>query len=84
MSDLSRLDALMTEIAGLVYQSVPMPGWRTVTLHAYYTPDGSVSGHDFDHLLEDGRLDQSSGPSRSLRQAPSSRGALRLAQSSRG
>lgn len=63
MSDLTRLDALMTEIAGLVYQSVPMPDWRTVTLHAYYTPDGSVSGHDFDYLLEDGQLDRSSGPS---------------------
>jgi hypothetical protein len=62
MHDLQELDRLLADVAALVYRTVPMHDWQQAILHANYTPDGSVSGHDFDYLLADGRLDRSSGP----------------------
>lgn len=65
MTSLNELDQLLSDIAALVYRTVPFAEWQQATLHAKYTPDGSVSGHDFDYLLADGRVDRGSSPSRS-------------------
>ena len=62
MTSLHELDALLVEVAGLVHGSVPVPSWQSATLHAKYTPDGSVSGHDFDYCLDDGTLDRGTVP----------------------
>jgi hypothetical protein len=62
MSNLRELDALVTEIASLVYRSPPMPGWDRVTLHARSNPDGSTTGYAFDFHLKNGTLDRGSAP----------------------
>ena len=63
MTSLQELDRLLSDIAALVYRTVPVPDWQQAILHAKYTPDGSVSGHDFDYVLADGRVDRGSSPS---------------------
>lgn len=62
MASLQELDSLFAEVAGLVYRTVPVPAWRSATLHAKYTPDGLVSGHDFDYQLDNGEIDQGTIP----------------------
>ena len=67
MNQLAALDEVVTELAQLLHASAPMPGWRSVTLFAKYTPDGSVSGHDYDYHLDSGAVDQGAAPSREAR-----------------
>ena len=54
LQSIKSLDALMTDIVTELYQSVPFPDWRAVTMFSKYTPDASVSGHDFDFIRADG------------------------------
>lgn len=54
LQTLKSLDLLMTDIVSELYQSVPFPDWRTVKMFTKYTPDASVSGHDFDFIRDDG------------------------------
>lgn len=63
MTSLQELDRLLSDVAALVYRTVPVQDWQQAILHAKYTPDGSVSGHDFDYVLADGRVDRGSSPS---------------------
>ena len=58
MHDLRQLDGAVSEIASSVFQSVPIASWQKAILFAKYTPDGSVSGHDFDYHLVDGTINQ--------------------------
>jgi Protein of unknown function, DUF600 len=62
---LVQLDNLITDIASEIYRSVPIQEWRSATMYAKYTPDASVSGHDFDYVSQDGAVDQSQAPSNS-------------------
>ena len=48
------LDVLITDIVTELHQSVPFPDWRAVKMVSKYTPDASVSGHDFDFICADG------------------------------
>jgi hypothetical protein len=64
MTVLSELDAIVTELAKALFTGAPMSDWRQLRLYAKYTPDGSVSGHDYDFLLDSGVVDKGSAPSR--------------------
>lgn len=62
VATLREQDQLLTEIAGLVYRCAPTTPWKGITLHAKYTPDGSVGSHEFDVELADGRVDRTHFP----------------------
>ncbi len=64
MTLLLELDAIVTELAQALFTGAPMSDWRQLRHYAKYTPDGSVSGHDYDFLLDSGVLDKRSAPSR--------------------
>ena len=62
METFKQFDLLISEIANELYQSVPLRDWKSVKMFSKYTPDASVSGHDFDIIRSDGSLDQGEAP----------------------
>jgi hypothetical protein len=69
MDALHALDEVLTQLAGTLHGSSPLPDWRHVTLFAKYAPDGSSAGHDYDYRLADGSVDQGVSPDSAARQA---------------
>ncbi len=55
LNALPSLDSILTKLVTALYQSVPFADWHMVRLFSKYTPDASVSAHDFDFVLQDGK-----------------------------
>jgi hypothetical protein len=62
MHPLAALDDVLSELATVLYQSCPVSNWSRLLLYSKYTPDGSISAHDYDYHLDDGTVDRGSAP----------------------
>ena len=68
MQVLKQLDAVTTELAGVLHRSAPLETWARTRLAAMYAPDGTVGGHDYDYHLADGSVNRSVSPPAADRQ----------------
>jgi hypothetical protein len=62
MVNLASLDEVLTELATTLYATCPLPDWKRLKLYAKYSPDGEVSGHNYDYELDRGVIDRGSAP----------------------
>ena len=69
MGDLTELDDVLAELAGVLHRASPLPHWERQQLDVRHSPDGGVASHDYLYELADDSVDQSVSPEAPARQA---------------
>jgi hypothetical protein len=54
VESVKQIDAAISELCTVLYQSVPFDNWGTAKLVSKYVPAGDVSKHEYNFLLQDG------------------------------